>query len=594
MRLPALTVPLVLAFALVAAVPARAATPAERLADLATRYYDTRARFDPLTATENGDNRFDDQLAIAIAPAERRQQFAAWRGFLKELDALPAASLAPAERLNRELLERQLRERLAFERFPDHLLPLHHMGAVPLQLAFFSSGQAGQPLKTAAQLEAYLKRVAALPAWCDQAIANMRQGMQRGVVQPRPVVDATLPLLKALAAADADSSPFTAPARHLPADLAPAERERLAEAYRHEWTVRTAPALQRLAAFVEAEYRPAARRQAIGWTALPDGRAWYRQWVRAQTTTGMTPEQIHQLGLQEVARIQGEITRLAPKLGFGGDPLKDGGLLAWARSDARFLPFKTETEILDHYRAINARIVPQLPRLFGRLPRMAMDIRAEPELTRETASDHYTVGQADGSAPGVFWAVINDPKAYAVTTMTALLLHEGQPGHHFHIGRQMEMPLPEFRRREWINAYGEGWALYAETLGHELGLYDDPVAYAGELRLEISRAARLVVDTGLHAKGWSRERALKYWRDVTGASEQQAVAQIDRYLAWPGQALGYKIGALKIQELRRRAERRLGAGFSLAAFHDQVLGEGSLPLDVLEQRIDAWIAAQAR
>jgi uncharacterized protein (DUF885 family) len=225
---------------------------------------------------------------------------------------------------------------------------------------------------------------------------------------------------------------------------------------------------------------------------------------------------------------------------------------------------------------------------------MAMDIRAEPELTRETASDHYTVGQADGSAPGVFWAVINDPKAYAVTTMTALLLHEGQPGHHFHIGRQMEMPLPEFRRREWINAYGEGWALYAETLGHELGLYDDPVAYAGELRLEISRAARLVVDTGLHAKGWSRERALKYWRDVTGASEQQAVAQIDRYLAWPGQALGYKIGALKIQELRRRAERKLGAGFSLAAFHDQVLGEGSLPLDVLEQRIDAWIAAQAR
>jgi uncharacterized protein (DUF885 family) len=594
MRLPALTVPLVLAFALAAAGPARAATPAERLADLATRYYDTRARFDPLTATENGDNRFDDQLAIAIAPAERRQQFAAWRGFLKELDALPAASLPPAERLNRELLERQLRERLAFERFPDHLLPLHHMGAVPLQLAFFSSGQAGQPLKTAAQLEAYLKRVAALPAWCDQAIANMRQGMQRGVVQPRPVVDATLPLLKALAAADADSSPFTAPARNLPADLAPAERERLAEAYRHEWTARTAPALQRLAAFVEAEYRPAARRQAIGWTALPDGRAWYRQWARAQTTTGMTPEQIHQLGLQEVARIQGEITRLAPKLGFVGDPLKDGGLLAWARSDARFLPFKTEAEILDHYRAINARIVPQLPRLFGRLPRMAMDIRAEPELTRETASDHYTVGQADGSAPGVFWAVINDPKAYAVTTMTALLLHEGQPGHHFHIGRQMEMPLPEFRRREWINAYGEGWALYAETLGHELGLYDDPVAYAGELRLEISRAARLVVDTGLHAKGWSRERALKYWRDVTGASEQQAVAQIDRYLAWPGQALGYKIGALKIQELRRRAERRLGAGFSLAAFHDQVLGEGSLPLDVLEQRIDAWIAAQPR
>jgi uncharacterized protein (DUF885 family) len=178
--------------------------------------------------------------------------------------------------------------------------------------------------------------------------------------------------------------------------------------------------------------------------------------------------------------------------------------------------------------------------------------------------------------------------------MTALFLHEGQPGHHFHLARQLEMPLPEFRRRTWINAYGEGWALYAETLGHELGLYDDPVAWAGELRLEISRAARLVVDTGLHAKGWSREQALAYWQDVTGASPAQAANQIDRYLAWPGQALGYKIGALKIQELRRRAEQKLGAKFSLAAFHDQVLGEGSLPLAVLAQRIDAWIAAEAQ
>jgi uncharacterized protein (DUF885 family) len=590
MRLPALT----LALTLACLAPAQAATPAERLTDLATRYYDARARFEPLTATEGGDNRFDDQLGLGIAPAERAKRFAAWRGFLKELAALPARSLPPAERLNRELLEQQLRDRLAFERFPDHLLPLQQMDIAPLQLAFFSSGEAGQPLKTAAQLEAYLKRVAQLPAWCDQAIANLREGMRRGVVQSRPVMDATLPLLKSLAEADADSSAFTAPVRKLPAGLSTDDGARLAAAYRREWTERGAPALRRLVAFVEADYLPATRREAIGWSALPDGRAWYRQWVREQTTTELTPEQVHELGLKEVARIQAEITRIAPQLGFTDDPLKDGGLLAWARSDARFRPFKTEAEILDHYRALNARVAPQLPRLFGRLPRMALEIRPEPELTRATASDHYTVGQADGSAPGIFWAVINDPAIYSVTTMAALFLHEGQPGHHFHLGRQMEMPLPDFRRRTWINAYGEGWALYAETLGHELGLYADPVAYAGELRLEISRAARLVVDTGLHAKGWSREQALKYWMDVTGASEQQATAQIDRYLAWPGQPLGYKIGALKIQELRRRAERKLGARFSLAAFHDQVLGEGSLPLAVLERRIDAWIAAQAR
>ncbi|WP_457417587.1 DUF885 domain-containing protein [Roseateles sp. P5_E7] len=589
MRLQALT----LAFALGLFTPAHAATPAERLTDLATRYYDARARFEPLVATENGDNRFDDQLGMGIAPAERAKRFAAWRGFLKELASVPARSLPPAERLNRELLEQQLRARLAFERFPDHLLPLHQMDAVPLQLAFYSSGEGGQPLKTAAQVEAYLKRVEQLSAWCNQAIANMREGLKRGVVQSRPVVEATLPLLRSLAEADAEHSAFTAPARKLPASVATADRERLAEAYRREWTERTAPALRRLVAFVEADYLPAARREAIGWTALPEGRAWYRQWVREQTTTDMTPEQVHELGLKEVARIQGEITRLAPKLGYTGDPLKNGGLLAWARADARFRPFKTEAEILDHYRALHARVTPQLGKLFGQQPRMAMDIRPEPELTRETASDHYNVGQADGSAPGVFWVVITDPQAYAVTTMTALYLHEAQPGHHLHLGRQMEMPLPDFRRRIWINAYGEGWALYAETLGHELGLYADPVAYAGELRLEIARAARLVVDTGLHAQGWSRERALKYWMDVTGANEQQATSQIDRYLAWPAQALGYKIGALKIQELRRRAEQKLGAKFSLAAFHDQVLGEGALPLAVLEKRIDAWIAAQA-
>jgi uncharacterized protein (DUF885 family) len=588
MRLLALT----LAFAFV--LPAQAATPSQRLADLAARYYDAQSRFDPLTATVAGDNRFDDQLGLAIAPAERTRRFAAYRAFLKELAAVPAAALPASERLTRDLLENSLRGRLAFERFPDHLLPLQQMDAVPIQLAIFSSGQAEQPLKTAGQLDAYLKRVAALPAWCDQAIANMREGIRRGIVQPRPVVEATLPLLKDLADADLARNPFAAPARQLPEGLAPEDARRIAEAYRREVAERTVPALQRLLAFMQTDYLAAARRDAVGLGALPDrnlGKAWYRLLVRDQTTTDLTPEQVHQLGLQEVARIQEEIRRLAPRLGYTGDPLKNGGLLAWARTDERFRPFKTEAEILDAYRAINARVEPQLPRLFGQLPHMALDIRAEPELTRATASDHYTVGQADGGAPGVFWAVITDPRIYSVATMTALFLHEGQPGHHFHMARQLEMPwLPEFRRRTWINAYGEGWALYAETLGHELGLYADPVAMAGELRLEISRAARLVVDTGLHAQGWSRAQALAYWQDVTGASEQQATAQIDRYLAWPGQALGYKIGALKIQELRRRAEAKLGAKFSLAAFHDQVLGEGSLPLSVLERRIDAWIA----
>ncbi|MFG6467086.1 DUF885 domain-containing protein [Roseateles sp. BYS87W] len=594
LRLPAL----LLTAALSLPTAAAPATPAQRLADIATRAYDDQARFDPLSATGVGDHRFDDQLPLSHAPAERARRFAAWRGYLKELAGVPVAALSPADRLTRELLVRSLQDRLALAPFPEHLLPLEHMSAVPVQLAVWASGQGEQPLRTVAQHEAFLKRLAGLPAWCAQAQANLREGMRRGVVQSEPVVRALLPLLADLAQPDLARNPLAAAARALdtpPAGLPVADAARLAAAYRTEVAERSVPALQALHALLQGEYlAAAARRPGVGWGSLPQGAAWYRQLVRDQTTTALTPAQVHQLGLREVARIQAEITRVAPQLGFTGDPLRDGGLLAWTRTDPRFRPFKTEAEVLDAYRAIDARVTPQLPRLFGKRPTRPLDIRAEPEFTRATASDHYGLSEDDGRPAGVFWAVIPDPTAYSVVGMGALFLHEGQPGHHFHTALQLEMPLPEFRRRTWINAYGEGWALYAETLGHELGLYTDPVVYVGQLRAEISRAGRLVVDTGLHAQGWSRERAMAYWRDVTGAGAAQAANQIDRYLAWPGQALGYKVGALKIQELRRRAEQQLGAKFNLAAFHDQVLGEGSLPLAVLERRIDAWIATQRR
>ena len=262
------------------------------------------------------------------------------------------------------------------------------------------------------------------------------------------------------------------------------------------------------------------------------------------------------------------------------------------RTNPRFLPYRSEAEILDAYRGINERVKAQLPRLFGRVPEAPLDIRPEPELTRATASDHYSLPAEDGSRPGLFWAVINDPAAYDATAMTALFLHEGQPGHHFQMALQQELKLPEFRKRMWINAFGEGWALYAETLGTEMGLYDDPAAWVGELRLEIARAARLVVDTGLHAKGWSRDQAIAYWVENVGSSQAQAVNQIERYMAWPGQALGYKLGSLKIQALRERARQALGDRFSVAAFHDAVLAEGVLPLSALESRIDRWIAGQ--
>lgn len=571
------------------ATRASAADAGRALAALAERYYEAQARFDPLhSATLFGDNRFDDRLPLTLAPAQRRARFAMVREVQRELAHIPRAALAPADALTRDLLAHELETRLGFERFNDHLLPLQQMDSVPVTLANFASGQGEQPLATEAQHRAYLKRIGSLPAWAEQALANMREGLSRGIVPPRPVVEATLVQLRTLGSRRLEDNPFWSPATRLPAAWPAAQRQRLQQAYRATVERQVAPAMRRLAGFCEREYLGASR-TAPGWGALPDGTDWYRHWVRVQTTTELGPQEIHALGLQEVARIQAEFARLAPALGYTGEPK---GLLGWVHDEPRFRPFRSEAQILEAYRDIDRRVREQLPRLFGRVPRAALEIRPEPELTRATASDHYALPAEDGSRPGVFWAVISDAAGYESPGMTALFLHEGQPGHHFQMALQQEMRLPSFRRRSWINAYGEGWALYAETLGREMGLYDDPAAYVGQLRMEIFRAARLVVDTGLHARGWSVDQAVAYLVDEAGLWPPVARSQVHRYLAWPAQALGYKIGALKIQQLRERARQALGGRFDIAAFHDAVLADGPLPLALLERRIDEWVAAR--
>ncbi len=350
------------------------------------------------------------------------------------------------------------------------------------------------------------------------------------------------------------------------------------------------PALRKLAAFVEHDYLPAARATA-GLGALPNGAAWYRAWVQVQTTTTMSPDQIHALGLAEMARITAELAKLGPRLGYTGEPM---GLMRWLKQQPHNLPFKSDAEVLDAYRALNARIVKRLPELFATLPKSALEIRPEPELTRDAASDHYSAGSSDGKRPGVFWAVITDPKKYDTTHMTTLFLHEAQPGHHFQVSKQLELAIPDFRRFSPNNAYIEGWALYAETLGREMGLYDDANAYAGHLMYDMVRAARLVVDTGLHAKGWTREQTIAFLVEKAGAGDDEARNATERYMAWPGQALGYKIGALKIMELRQRAQAALGPKFKLARFHDAILAEGPLPLALLETTMTAWIASEAK
>ncbi|MCS0616650.1 DUF885 domain-containing protein [Massilia kyonggiensis] len=573
-----------------AAKPTAGATNAsaesKQLNKLADEYWDAQARFDPVSAGESGDNRFPDQIGMSISPKNRAHQFALYKGYLKRLHAIRRDGLAQRDQTSYDILDYELKTALRFEPFPEHLLPLNQMDALPVTLANYSSGQQAQSLATVKDYQAYLSRLNQLGPWIDQAIANMREGMKRGIVQPKAVMEAALPQFKQLVAAKAEDSIYYSPVKNFPAGFSDADKKKLTAAYRSTIDAKLNPALKRLADFIEHDYLPACR-TSTGWSALPQGMDWYLARVASQTTTDLQPEQIHQIGLREVARIQGEFARIGPKMGYNGPA---AGLPVWVSEQAKYKPFKTEGEIIDVYRHLNTVLQAKLPALFSLRPKTPLDLRLEPELSRATASDHYTPPAVDGSRPGVFWSVVNDPKEYGSTGMVTLFLHEGQPGHHFHIALMQELGLPNFRKFGGNNAFTEGWALYAETLGKEMGLFDKPEDYFGHLNDEMLRAVRLVVDTGMHAKGWTREQSIQYMRETLGYTEADARNATERYMAWPAQALGYKIGALKIQELRARAEKELGPKFSLPKFHEIVLGEGTLPLALLEKKVDRWIA----
>jgi uncharacterized protein (DUF885 family) len=565
---------------------ASANAESQRLNKLADDYYDALARFDPVSAGESGDNRFAGQIGMSIAPKNRAAQFARYKDYLKRLHAIRRETLPQRDQTSYDILDYELSTALRFEPFPEHLLPITQMDSLPVMLANYAGGEGAQPLSTVKDYQAYLSRLNQLGPWIDQAIANMREGMKQGVVQPKAIMLSALPQFKQLVSNKPEGSIYYSPIKNLPASFSDADKKKLTAGYRATIDGKLNPALVRLATFLEKEYIPACR-ASTGWSALPNGKAWYLVRVASQTTTDLQPEQIHQIGLKEVARIQGEYARIGPQMGYNGPA---AGLPTWVLEQPKYKPFKTDKEVIDVYRKLDAQLKTKLPALFTLRPKTPLDLRLEPELSRSTASDHYTPPAVDGSRPGVFWSVVNDPTQYGSTGMVTLFLHEGQPGHHFHIALMQELDLPNFRKFGGNNAFTEGWALYAETLGREMGLFDKPEDYFGHLNDEMLRAVRLVVDTGMHEKGWTREQSIQYMRETLGYPESIARSETERYMAWPGQALGYKIGSLKIQELRRRAESALGSKFSLPKFHEIVLGEGTLPLALLEKKVDRWIA----
>ncbi len=574
--------------AAVADVPVEdAAARATRLTTLYAEYWEALLKLNPVQATFQGDARYNDQLPD-FGSAEYREQVRAFNErWLKAVEAVGKDGLQGQDLLSYEIFVSERRNALDAERFPGWMMPVNQMGSIVSYAVLLGSGTNAQPFATVADYDAWLTRAARIPVLLDTEIANMRAGIEANVVQPRVVMEKVLPQFDAILVDDVEKSPFWAPVANFPEGIAEADRERLTSAFRTLIADQLNPAIRRQRDFIANDYMPHTR-DSVGLDALPDGMAWYAFSAKQQTTSDLTPEAIHQIGLDEVARIHAEIRQVMAETKFEGS-LQD--FFRFMQTDRRFV-FRSEDALLTHYRGIEQKIEARVPELFSLTPRAGFEIRPVEAFRAESAAGgSYMPPSEDGTRPGIFYVNTFDLPTRKRWEAEDLFLHEAIPGHHFQLALQQELTdLPAFRRFGGETAYIEGWGLYAESLGKALGLYTDPYDYFGRLQGELWRAVRLVVDTGLHSKGWSRQQVLDYMYANSSVSEPDAIAEAERYIAWPGQALAYKIGELKIQELRKRSEAELGAAFDIREFHAEVLKDGALPLPLLEAKIDAWIA----
>jgi uncharacterized protein (DUF885 family) len=565
----------------------RAPVPAVELERLVESYFDEYLALNPTLATELGDSRYDDRLELTASPEYAAAALALERRYRDAVAAIESEMLDPSSRLSREMFLYNRDIAIDLHRFPGRLLPLDQFnGGMPSMLAFLGAGSGSQPFETVADYDRWLARAAQFPRWVDTAIAAMREGMAQGVVHPRVVMAKVVPQLDALVAFEAEASVFYGPVRLIPQDWPAADRFRLKVAFGILVEETLNPAYARLRDFIRDEYLPACR-DSVGWSALPGGAGWYASEVRRHTTTRLTPDEIHAIGLAEVARIRAAMEGVMREVGFQGTLAE---FFRYVQEEPAFY-FEQPAELLAGYQRLKKRIDAELPRLFEVMPRADYEVReVEAFRAASAAGASYQGPSADGTRPGIFYVNTYNLRAQPIYAMETLSLHEAAPGHHFQVSIQQELTgLPRFRRFEGNVAYGEGWALYAESLGRELGLFTDPMQWYGRLSDEMLRAMRLVVDTGLHAGQWSRERAIRYMQDNSSLAATEIEAEVERYIVWPGQALGYKIGDLRIQALRRKAETALGSRFDLRGFHGAVLMDGALPLDVLEAKIDRWI-----
>ena len=563
-------------------IPAQAANnPAQQLHSLFDRDWEYQMQHDPVGASELGDRRWNDRWGD-VGLNSQREQFQNGRQELKELHAIDRSQLSPEDQLNYDVFEYNVKDYFESEPYKWYLVRTNTFSGIQTVEGLVNSLR----FETVKDYDDWLGRLHNFPAYMDQNIGLMREGIKDHVVIAKVIGEKVLTQFDGMDWQDPTKHGFYKPFKEFPPSFSEADKQRLTAAAKQRIAADVLPAFHRFRDFMEKEYIPASLDQAGIWQ-VPNSGPTYAYLARSMTTTGLTPEQVHELGLSEVKRIRAEMEKIKDQTGFKGTFAE---FLNYLRTDPKFY-FKDGDELLRYSRARAKQIDPLLVKLFRTFPRLPYGVDPVPnEIAVSMPAGYADAPAPDGSRPGYFYVNTYKPESRPTYDLTALILHEAVPGHTFQGGIAIELKdIPKFRRYGGYSAYAEGWALYSESLGNELGLYDDPYVHFGALSNEIWRAVRLVVDTGMHYKHWTRKQAIDYFLENVATTEYSATSEVDRYISWPGQALAYKIGELKIKELRQRAEKELGPKFDIRAFHDAILLQGPLPLTVLESQVDAWI-----
>ncbi len=557
----------------------------ENLAKIFEEYHQGVLRMDPISATRSGDTRYNDRFVNVLNDSIKEQMKLFYSSNLEKVSHFADEDLNENDLLSKRILEWECTQNSKTLNLPDYT-PIDQMWSVNLVMGQFASGSSAQPFNSVKDYENWLKRVDQFLVWFASAQEKMSEGMEKGYVLPKSLVKKVIPQMEAMASNDIENHLYYSPIKILPESFSEEEKTRFKNQYAAMVGERIVPAHKQMVEFLKKVYLPAAR-ESSGFGDLKDGGQIYQTLITYFTTTNMSASEIHELGLKEVARISSEMEKVMKEVGYEGD-LKS--FFNYVRNKKELMPFTDPQEVIDNFNAIHVKMEPQLNKLFETKPKTSFEVRRTEAFRENSASAEYNQAPLDGSRPGIFYVPIPNAREYNTYADEDLFLHEAIPGHHYQISLQQEnQALPNFRKVLWYSSFGEGWALYSESLGKELGLFQDPYQYFGMLGGEMHRAIRLVVDTGLHSKGWTREQAIQYSLDHEAESEASIISEIERYMAKPGQALSYKIGQIKIQELREKAEKELGSNFDIRKFHTEVLESGCIPISLFELKINQWI-----